>query len=252
MMRRVWVLAALFAVVTPAVALANEGILLLAHNGSPEWNTQVQELATKVDTQKPAEIALGTPTRSMIAASVNRLVKRGVTAVTAVPFFLSTPIAPEHLTGHAVPISLAPASAEDPVFAEIIVSCADDVSSAGNEMLVLWGYGADDAGQSWVVDLAPSVQRMMRTRRFGGILFINRPADATEIEEKQSRVWLDRLGSARSIVVVPMLMSADGPDPLIAKRLQGYRYEVAARGIMSDDRLVQWVAGQSPIGTSRR
>ena len=59
MRRRVFVLAVLAALAMPAVARANGGILLLAHNGSPEWNTQVQELATKVDAQKPAEIAFG-------------------------------------------------------------------------------------------------------------------------------------------------------------------------------------------------
>jgi sirohydrochlorin ferrochelatase len=253
MRRGVLVLAALCALAMPPVALANEGILLLAHNGSPEWNTQVKELVTKVDAQKPAEIAFGSPTRSTIAAAVDRLVKRGVTEVSAVPFLLSMPISPEDLTGHAVPVSVAPAPDGDQVFTDIIISRAEEIIKGGGEVLVLVGYGGDDAGASWVVDLAPLAQRLNRARRFASILTIPRPDSATEIEQTQIRLSLERqVASGRSIVVVPMMISANGPDPSIAQRLRGFQYEVAERGVIPDDRLVQWVAGQRPARASGR
>src|SRR5688572_9715285 len=137
MRTRIAALAIVFAVAAPAVAVANQRVLVLAHNGTPEWNAKIKDLVAKVDAQKPAEIAFGVPTRSMIAPAVERLAKRGVTDVIAVPFFLSAPISPEHLSGHAVPIRIAPAAAEDPLFAEIILSRAEEISrKPGEEVLV--------------------------------------------------------------------------------------------------------------------
>jgi hypothetical protein len=108
MRTRISLLAGLFVLAIPALALASQGILVLAHNGTPEWNGQVKELTARVDVQKPADVVFGSPTRLTISAAVERLSKRGVTEVIAVPFFLSTPISPEDLTGYAVPSALRP------------------------------------------------------------------------------------------------------------------------------------------------
>lgn len=66
------------------------GILLLAHGGDAQWNARVTELAAQVDRTKPTEVAFGMATRANIQAAVDRLAARGVTAIVAVPLFVSS------------------------------------------------------------------------------------------------------------------------------------------------------------------
>jgi sirohydrochlorin ferrochelatase len=75
---------------TARPSLADTGILLLAHGGSPEWNTRVSELAAQVNKSKPTEVAFGMATRANIQAAIDRLVSRGVTDIVAVPLFVSS------------------------------------------------------------------------------------------------------------------------------------------------------------------
>jgi sirohydrochlorin ferrochelatase len=75
----------------PSQAMADGvGIVLLAHGGSPEWNSRVVELARKVDVSQPVEVAFGMATRRTIQAAIDRLAARGVTSIVAVPLFVSS------------------------------------------------------------------------------------------------------------------------------------------------------------------
>jgi sirohydrochlorin ferrochelatase len=65
------------------------GILLLAHGGSVKWNDSVRALAAKVDAQQPTEVAFGMASRPAIQSAVDRLIGRGVSAIVAVPLFVS-------------------------------------------------------------------------------------------------------------------------------------------------------------------
>lgn len=80
----------LLVVLAARTSYADSGILLLAHGGSPEWNTRVTDLVTQIDRTKPTEVAFGMATRANIQAAVDRLVARGVTEIVAVPLFVSS------------------------------------------------------------------------------------------------------------------------------------------------------------------
>lgn len=73
----------------PAIAQA-QGILLLAHGGREDWNREVLELASKVDEERPVEVAFGMANKRAIQAAVNRLAEREVTGIVAVPLFISS------------------------------------------------------------------------------------------------------------------------------------------------------------------
>ncbi len=79
-------IAALF---LPAIAQA-QGILLLAHGGREDWNREVLELASKVDAERPVEVAFGMANKRAIQDAVNRLAEREVTGIVAVPLFISS------------------------------------------------------------------------------------------------------------------------------------------------------------------
>lgn len=64
------------------------GVLLLAHGGDPSWNSEIETLRARVDAKTPAETALGMADLASLQAAVDRLEKRGVTRIAAVPLFV--------------------------------------------------------------------------------------------------------------------------------------------------------------------
>ena len=235
----------LLAGTAPALASPDHGILLLAPSGTDEWNAQVKDLTAKANAQKPTELAVGRPTHATIEAAVDRLVKRGAAEVTAVPFFLSTPLSPELGTGYPVPLRFASSPADDPVLADVMLSRAHEISrSPSDEVVLLVGYGGDDNGTPWSVNLAPAAQRLNRLRQFSSILLLK--SAQSEAERQQLRLVIERLaGPQRRILVVPVLTLPSGGDPNLEQCLQGYSYEMATSGVISDGRLVDWLLSRT-------
>jgi sirohydrochlorin ferrochelatase len=66
------------------------GVLLLAHGGRAGWNEEVSKLAAQVDKTLPVEVAFGMATRKNLQDAVDRLTKRGVREIVAVPLFVSS------------------------------------------------------------------------------------------------------------------------------------------------------------------
>jgi len=73
-----------------APAPAPYGILLLAHGGDASWNGEIAKLRASVDSKVPTETALGMADVASLQAAVDRLEKRGVSRVVAVPLFVQT------------------------------------------------------------------------------------------------------------------------------------------------------------------
>lgn len=73
-----------------SAAPAPYGILLLAHGGDASWNEEIARLRTKVDAKVPTEAALGMADPKTLQAAVDRLEKRGVARIVAVPLFVQT------------------------------------------------------------------------------------------------------------------------------------------------------------------
>lgn len=71
-------------------APAAYGILLLAHGGDASWNDEVSRLRGKVDARIPTETALGMADPASLQAAVDRLEKRGVARIVAVPLFVQS------------------------------------------------------------------------------------------------------------------------------------------------------------------
>jgi hypothetical protein len=85
-------LALLLLTATPALSQNQppEGILLLAHGGSADWNQRVLALAATIDRTQPIEVAFGMASRQAMQAAVDKLVARGATSIVAVPMFVSS------------------------------------------------------------------------------------------------------------------------------------------------------------------
>ena len=66
------------------------GILLMAHGGDASWNSEIAALRDKVNATVPTETALGMADVGALQAAVDRLRKRGVKRIAAVPLFIHT------------------------------------------------------------------------------------------------------------------------------------------------------------------
>jgi hypothetical protein len=79
-----------YATVANAQPASKPGILLLAHGGAAQWNERVTALASSVGSSQPVEVAFGMASRASIQRAVDRLTRRGVTEIVAVPLFVSS------------------------------------------------------------------------------------------------------------------------------------------------------------------
>ncbi|MDD5303943.1 MAG: CbiX/SirB N-terminal domain-containing protein [Elusimicrobia bacterium] len=66
------------------------GIILMAHGGDASWNAEVERLRSRVDKKVPTETALGMADPAALQAAVDRLEKRKVAGIVAVPLFVQS------------------------------------------------------------------------------------------------------------------------------------------------------------------
>ena len=230
-MLRVLTLAVALALAVPGMAYATDGILLITHNSSAAWNAQMGELAAKLNKKQPTELALGAGTRATIEAGVERLRKRDVTSVTVVPLFMPA-IAAEHVAGLPVPVRLTAGVADGAALTNLIVNLAEEVSrESSTEVLVLIGQGGTD----WKVGLGPAAQSINKSRRFDGVIQIDKGDTPAPLEQEQLRRSFDRAASrGRRLVVVPLIAPATD-KAAIDLRMQGVSHTLAKRGVFEDD-----------------
>ena len=246
---RVAVCAALV-LLLPRLAFAAQGILLLADEGKPEWNSQVAQLAARVDKQKPTEIAIWSGANQNLQVAVNRLIKRGASEIVAVPLFIADPpVNIGAIVKSSVPIRMTTPLDRDPVVVDIVMARAQGISrNPGSEVLMIASHhAATGADRRWIPDLRTAAQQLNGMRRFVSVLTATVPPDgAPPISAVPLRNVLERyIASGRRIVVVPLVTPYGDAAPAIKERLQGLAHDVATSGLMPDDRLVAWILSQA-------
>ena len=241
-MVRALVAAVVLALSVPAVAFGSDGILLLTHSGSAAWNAEMAGLAAKVNQQKPTELALGPGNRSTIEPAVERLRKRGVTAVTLVPLFAPA-IAPEQVSG--LPVRISAGVPDTAPLVEIIQSLIEEATATPAPAVVLLGHSDNEGGTAWKVDLSAAGQGLNRTRRFGTIITVARPDPTSELEQAQVRRSLERGAASRRIVVVSLVAPVDG---MIDRWMQGLTYDLSRNSVVSDDRVAALILSLATPG----
>ena len=87
---RIRLAAALLAGLLAPAAVEAQGVLLLAHGGTEEWNREVLAVAARVAPVRLVEVAFGMANKRTIQDAVDRLAERGVSSIVAVPLFVSS------------------------------------------------------------------------------------------------------------------------------------------------------------------
>ena len=248
---RIAVCAVLLAL-SPGVALAAQGILLVADRGTPEWNTQLTQLAAAVDKQRPTELALWSATNADVQTALDRLVQRGASEVVVVPLFVaaSSSDVTARLTS-PVPLRVSTQLNGDPVAAEIVSGRAREISrNPASEVLVLASTRSTSVSdRRWVPELAASARELNRRRLFAAIVTTTLPPPAAEASGEDAtnlRRVLDRhIGMGHSILVVPILTPYGGVESAVKEQLGGVAHQMAASALLPDERLIAWIVSRA-------
>jgi sirohydrochlorin ferrochelatase len=302
-MLRAFVLSALCLVAAPALAQESgrEGILLLAHGGSADWNQRVSALAAAIDVTQPAEVAFGMASRPSIQSAVDKLTARGVTSIVAVPLFISSHSsvvtstayllglrkempadlkifakmnhaahgapAPASHGGHggmdhsvdntrpvesSVKIRMTEALNRHELVGQILIDRAREISTAPErEAVIIVAHGPvpDDDNRRWLDDMKVLADQLDTATSFAAVKFLTVRDDAPKPIRDAATVELRQLveeqtRQSRRVLIVPLLLSYGGIEKGIRQRLEGLDYTMAARALMPDDRLQEWVRRQ--------
>lgn len=261
------------------LAVAAEGVLLLAHGAHSHgsavpgpWNANVEALVQRLERRWPTVVAFGMADPHAIQAALNQLAARGVDHVAAVPLFVSShsPIignfryilglqdhlAPtttlKHLDRVSSEARLAFAGAMDahPLISEIVLeralAAADD---PGRTSVILIGHGPndDEENRRWLRDLRAHADFLMAKGDFRNVRALTHrndaslPVKAAAREEFRSQVA--RAAEGGPVVVVPVLLSRGGIEHQVEADLDGLAYRFA-EPLLPHPNIERWVEAQ--------
>ena len=244
------------------------GILLLAHGGDPSWNREVQKLAASVG----AEAALGMADPNTIRPALEKLEKRGVKKIVAVPLFVNSSSEvleqtryvlglkkepsevmrraaqhmPKHLGHHMfslerattkLPLEMTPALDAHPLVAEILKERADRLG-AGPVVLVAHGPVDEKSVPKWESAMRALAARLGREDVEIAMLRDDAPPPvrAKAVEDLRKKV-----AARPGAVVVPLLIARGGIEKKIPAALKGLEYRWDGRTLMPHPNIEAWV-----------
>jgi len=271
------------------MAEAKEGILLLAHGQhgagghgahahhadapSNPWNANVDAVAAVLDKKVPTEVAFGMAEPDSIQAAIDRLQKRGVTHIAAVPLFVSShsPIIgntryilglDQTLARHTslttlerarikAKVAMSQALDAHPYVSEILLDRARTLTANPKEtavVLIAHGPNAEEENNLWLKDMATHAAYL---REKGGYVAVevlthrnDAPPDIKAKAREDFRTRVSQSGRTRSVVVVPLLMSAGGIEGQVQDDLEGLSFRFA-EPLLPHPNITRWVEAQA-------
>ncbi|NUB13702.1 hypothetical protein GAY28_13915 [Azospirillum brasilense] len=274
-------------------AEGGQGILLLAHGshrpaghehsghghhtadgtGAPApanvWNRNVQELAERLDTQRPTEVAFGMADAQAIQVAVDRLQARGVKEIVAVPLFVSSysPIIgnfryilglQDHLAKttslkHLDRITsnahfrFSGAMDAHPLIGGILleraVALATDPATT-TVIVIAHGPNTEEENRLWLKDMEAHAALLRERGGFCRVSVLTHRNDAPlEVKAAARAAFRQQVADASrdsTVVVVPLLLSAGGIEKQVEADLDGLPYRFA-EPLMPHPNIERWV-----------
>jgi sirohydrochlorin ferrochelatase len=148
-----------------------------------------------------------------------------------------------------VPIRMSEALNRHPLVGAILGDRAREISTApSREAVILVAHGPvpDEDNRKWLDDMHVLARQVDDVTEFGAVEYLtvrdDAPKPVRDATAAELRVLVEKHASqGRRVLVVPLLVSYGGIEQGIRQRLDGLTYVVAERGLMPDDRLIQWV-----------
>jgi sirohydrochlorin ferrochelatase len=282
---------------TRHAAAAENGILLLAHgthsmgpmpatagaavdrsahaNHGPAapstWNDNIEAIARGLNKDHPTEVAFGMAEPQAMQDAVERLEKRGVTNIVAIPLYVSShsPIIGNfryilrlqdklglrtnlkelaRIRSKAT-FSMSGAMDAHPLVSEILYDRAKALSPAPaktNLVIIAHGPNAEEDNKLWLIDMAKHAE-YLKGKGFRGVEVLTHRNDAgPEIKAAARAAFRDRVeeaGRDGNTVVIPLLLSEGGVEAGIEADLKGLKYTFG-KPLAPHPNLARWVKAQ--------
>jgi sirohydrochlorin cobaltochelatase len=148
-----------------------------------------------------------------------------------------------------VPVRMTRALDAHEIVSAILVDRAKEISrdpAAESIVLVAHGPVADDENRRWLDDLAAHAGRVQKAAPYASVDALTVRDDAPKpirdaASEELRALVSRRIGEGRKVLIVPVLLSFGGIEKGIRTRLEGLTYTMPSRGLLPDDRLVDWI-----------
>lgn len=267
----------LAACLLPGVADAGRGLLLLAHGAhshgaggmASPWNRNVEALAAELDAGLPTEVAFGMADPATIQAAIDRLEKRGVKEIAAVPLFVSShsPIIGNfrYILGLRDRLAettslkrlervrtrsrvLFTAAMDDhPLIGELLLDRARMLTQNPRAThVVLIGHGPNDPEENrqWLLNLEAHAALLREVGGFRSTSVLTHRNDAPPAVKSRARAAfreaVAEANRAGEVVVLPVLLSAGGIEREVEADLEGLSFRFGAP-LMPHPNIRRWV-----------
>lgn len=276
-MVRTLFVAALAALVTPLPAVAQEGLLVVAHGANREWNDRVRETVAQVKWERgPIGLAflMGVEKGSSgWDAEVARLAAAGARSIVVVPLMVSSHGShyrqirfyagelselPPELAGHdhgghtapPVPMRVTPALDDAPELAAALAARWGELAEADRQrpvLLVAHGPNAPDDAVRWIEDITAVSEGLQDLTDSELHVALLRDDAAPEVRQAAVAAMRDSVlamaeRSGDSVVAMPVMISAGSITRVkIPADLAGLPIRYRAEPLAARPELARWI-----------
>jgi len=270
---RVLSLLLMFLLVTPAVsqrADLKEGLLIMAHGGTDEWNAAVREAVDPLRKSNPVAIAFGMANPATLQEAIYDLEGQGVASIKVVRLFASGAsflpeteyafgLREEPPEGHfmfepailelSVPLTMNSEGLLDG--AEIGGILADRAAKLSTdprlETILILGHGPGDDSDNeiWLQKMDVLADSVRLDAAYHSVEVATLREDWTGkravVEEQLRQLVYDESEQGRVVIVIPFRLFGFGP---YAEVFDTDTYRADGFGLLPDERLTAWIVDQ--------
>jgi hypothetical protein len=249
------------------VARGPAGLLVMAHGGSDEWNTAVENAVKPLRNSSPVAIAFGMANPETLQEAVIKLQNDDVSSISVVRLFVSGDsflpeteyafgLRDELPDGHFmheprilnvnVPVSLSRDGLLNArIIGDVLADRATNLSrDPRNEAVLIIGHGpsSDTENNRWLSRMDTMANSVRERSSFHSVRVATLREDWTgkrAVVEKELRALVQsetQLG--RTVLVIPFRLHGFGP---YAEVLEGLPYRADSLAFLPDPRLTKWI-----------
>lgn len=247
-----------------------QGLLVMAHGGSEEWNAAIIQAVEPLRYLTPLSIAFGMADPTTLQVAINELERQGVHSIRVVRMFVSAEsFLPEteyafglretEPSGHfmfeplvlqtTVPVSLngqglMDASQVGGILADRAAKLSND-SAAESVLIVGHGPGDDQENERWLAKMNSLADSVRADAGYYSVRVATLREDWTGKRKKAERALrqfvTQESENGRTVIVVPFRLYGFGP---YADVLDGLPYSADSLGFLPDARITDWIRSQ--------
>lgn len=248
----------------------NMGLLVMAHGGSENWNSAIEEAVAPLRLNGPVSIAFGMANPNTLQKAADELLKQGATSIGVVRLFVSgdsflpeTEYAfgqrSEKPSGHFmheprilnlnIPVRLSKDGLLDALALGSIMSDRasklSQIPASESVLIVGHGPGDDVENEHWLTKMNQFADSVRAAAPFHEVKVATLREDWTgkrEIAEVELRKFVSSEStSGRTVIIIPFRLFGFGP---YGEVFQDQDYRADSLGFLPDDRITTWIASQ--------